>query len=498
MLHAYLLYARAAALEPSNVTYAARKVAVQGMAEITSPAKLDRDPAVEARLKQSIPLPNLTGDDLLDSREALAPPSLVGSAEKRSFNLKGDARSTIEKVAEAYGLMVAFEGDYQTPPPFTFRVEDMGFQDAMRALEMVSSSFFVPVHEHLAMVVRDTPQKRTQFTPAMSISIPFPEHLSVQESQEIVTAVQTALDIRRIRTDGLHKMVIIRDQVAKVQAARAMFASLSRLAPQIELEVEFISIDKSSTTGYGFSLPNSFPLVDFGRVAHASASIPSAFTNFLAFGGGATFLGLGISEASAMATLSKSSVVSLLKSQIVTVDGMPGSLHVGNRYPLISASYSGVGTSAGTGTTTPLAPTVNYTDLGLTLKVTPSVHEDGEVTLDLETQFSVLGAGSSISGIPIIASRKYNGKVRLRNGEWAVVAGLVQTTDSDTQNGIAGLANIPFLGKLLSQNSRERDSTEILLVLKPHLVTVPPWEYVSNPIWVGSENKPVSLFRTVQ
>ena len=100
-------------------------------------------------------------DDLRDLREALPPPMLVGPAGTKSFNLKGDARSTIEKVAEAYGLMVAFEDAYQSPPPFTFRLEDVGFQDALRALELVSSSFFVPVNEHLAMVVRDTPQKRT-------------------------------------------------------------------------------------------------------------------------------------------------------------------------------------------------------------------------------------------------------------------------------------------------------------------------------------------------
>ncbi len=461
------------------------------MAEITSEKRLDADPAKADRLKERSPEPTLIGDDLLELREALPPPSLQGSPEKKSFNLKGDPRTTIEKVAEAYGLLVAFEGDYQSPPPFTFRLEDVGFQDAFRALEMVSGSFFVPVNQHLAMVVRDTPQKRTQFTPAMSISIPFPEHMTVQESQEIVTAVQTALDIRRIRTDGLHKMVVMRDSVPKIEAARAMFTSLSRLQPQVEVEVQFISVDKSSTIGYGINVPNSFPVVDFGSVLRSSPSIPSAFTSFLSFGGGATFLGLGISQAEAMATLSNSTAVTLLESQIITVDGQPGSLHVGNRYPLISSGYYGA--STGTGQTYSPPPTVTYTDLGLTLKVTPSVHEDDEVTLDVDAQFSVLGAGSSISGIPIIASRKYAGKVRLRHGEWAVVAGLVQTTDSDTQNGVAGLANIPFIGKLFSQNNRERDSTQVLLVLKPHLVTLPPWEYVSKPIWVGSETKPLSV-----
>ena len=488
-LQAYLLYARAAALDPTKVAYATRKAALQAKAELTAQVKLDPDP-LDAAPKP--PPDSLTGEDLIDGREALAPPSLAGSPEIRSFNLKGDARMIFEKVAEAYGVLVVFDSEYQSPAPFTFRLEDVGFQDALRALEMVSNSFLVPVNAHLAMVFRDTPQKRTERSPTISVAIPIPEHLTTPESQELVTAVQQALDLKRIRTDATHRVVILRDQAFKVQAARAMFQSLSRLISQVDIDVEFISIDKSSSTNYGIGLPNSFPLVDFGNVMHASSAIPSGLTNVLAFGGGATFIGLGISEISTAATSSKSSVMNLLKSQIVTLDGQAATLHVGDRYPMIQSGYYGAAT--GTGQTYSPPPTVSYVDLGLTLKVTPSVHIDEEMTLDLEAEYSVLGAGSSITGIPIVASRKFTGKVRLKNGEWAVIAGLVQTTNADSQNGIAGLADIPFIGKLFSTNSRERDSTEVLLVLKPHLVSMPPWEYVSKPIWVGSETKPLSVY----
>src|SRR5580658_9998143 len=78
-LHAYLLYARAAALEPTNVTYAARKAALQAIAEITSETRLDTDPADAGHLKQRPPEATRSGEDLLDLREALPPPSLVGS-----------------------------------------------------------------------------------------------------------------------------------------------------------------------------------------------------------------------------------------------------------------------------------------------------------------------------------------------------------------------------------------------------------------------------------
>ena len=68
------------------------------------------------------------------------------------------------------------------------------------------------------------------------------------------------------------------------------------------------------------------------------------------------------------------------------------------------------------------------------LKVTPSVHDQGEVTLDIESEFKVLGA-TDANGNPSISSRKYAGKVRLRMDESAVVAGLMgsRRTEHDHQ-----------------------------------------------------------------
>ena len=72
------------------------------------------------------------------------------------------------------------------------------------------------------------------------------------------------------------------------------------------------------------------------------------------------------------------------------------------------------------------------------LKVTPSVHLENQVTLDVDAEFKTLGATSPVSGIPIIASNKYTAKVRLQQGEWAVIAGLVTNNDSTTRAGVRG------------------------------------------------------------
>jgi type II secretory pathway component GspD/PulD (secretin) len=481
--HAYLLYTRAAALDPKNPEFAAKKNALRTIAALSTRAELAPDPA------ESVPppVPSVSGEDL---RTALPPPRLVGSKEKKSFDLRGDPRNVIEKVGEAFGIQVVFESDYQTPPPFRFQMSDVEMDEAFHALEAVSNSFFVPVNAKLALVLRDTPQKRTERTPMMTVAVPIPQRMSVQEAQELLTAVQQTMEIRHISVDPGRRMVFLRDQATKAEIARQMFFDISQIRPQVEVDVEFLSVDRNSSLTYGISLPNQIPIVNF----MGAMPLPQAFQVIRRLTGAATPFGLGITQATVFATLAKSRSDNILDAQVVALDGQATTLHVGQRYPIVTNTYVGNTAGANQSQIFAPAPTVNFEDLGLVLKVTPWIHEGGEVTLDVETEFKTLGAPSGVNGIPIVANRKFTGKVRLREGEWGVLAGLIQITDSDSRQGWPFLSDLPWIGRLFSQNTKEKDSSQVLLVLKPHLTTLPPWESAQHSIWVGTETRPITVY----
>src|SRR5579864_214759 len=489
-LKAYLLYARAAQLDPLNASYAARRMALQTAAPLTPTPRLGRDPADESR-EATLQAEGLLSGELSGSELAVPPPRLSGSPGKHSFDLRGEPQTIFEQVAGAYGIQVIFDSAYQAPPPLRFRIADAGYVEALRALEAAADSFFVPLGEHLAMVVRDTAQKRTELTPVMSLAVPIPERISVQDAQEIATAVQQTMEIRRISLDAARRVVYFRDAVSKVLAARQVFANLSRLRAQIEVDIEFLSVSRTSTLNYGLSLPTSSSIVDFGTAFLNQPAATNAL-NFFTFGGGGTLMGMGIANAAAFATLSKASADTVLRAEIVALDGQPATLHVGDSYPVTTSSFSGAGGGVGF-QNGGFAPTIQFVDLGLVLKVTPAVHENYEVTLDVDAQFKTLGANSG-NGIPVIGSRQYQGKVRLKDGEWAVIAGLVTTNDAETPTGIAGLMNLPWIGRLFSNQTHTKETTQTLIVLKPHLVALPPWESTSKTIWTGTESRPITPF----
>jgi general secretion pathway protein D len=484
LLHAYLLYARASTLDPANVTYAEKKTSLRLAATRSMREDLGPDPAAS---DLAAPTESLSARDMLDTK-FLPPPQLEPSHDRKTFNLKGDANAIFDQVATAYGIQVVFEADYQSPPPFTFRLDDVDAETALRALETVSNSFLVPVNPKLALVVRDTPAKRTERMPDIAVAIPIPERMTAQDATEMLQAVQQTLDIRRAVLDPGKHQIFLRGEAGKVQAAQRLLAGISKIRPQVEIDVEFLSVDKNSTLNYGMTLPFPISLVNF----EGTQTLNAAFATLRELTSYATPYAIGIAQSSVFATIARASATNLLDAQLAILDGQAATLHVGEHYPIASNQY--VGSTAGqVGTVYTPPPTITYEDLGLVLKITPSVHLDNQVTLDVDAEFKTLGATSPVSGIPIIASNKYTAKVRLQQGEWAVIAGLVQNTDSTTRAGVPGLLDVPWLGRLFANNTIAKDDSQVLVILKPHVTAMPAWDNVTPPIWIGTDTRPMTL-----
>lgn len=492
-LQAYQLYAQAAALDPSKPQYALHRDALRDWAALAAQVRLadpSRDDAEDAANR--VVVEGISPSQAIGGRQALPLPRLAPTTAKQSFDLRGTARPVFEQVAAAYGIQLQFEDGYQGPASaFPFRLNDVTMAEAFHALETITNSFVVPVNPKLAMVYRDTAQRRSDSAPLITAEIPIPQRISIQEAQEMVSAVQQVMQLRRISVDPGRHAVFLRDQPGTVYAARQILANLSRSRAQVNLEIELLSVAKNSTLTYGLDLQRMAPVLNFGTFLNNVAPAISGFANFATFGGGATFLGIGITGAQAFATLSRSTTQSLFHTDVVALDGQATSFKVGDRYPIITGAWLG----GGGVDQTQFAPfpQVQFQDLGLILKVTPTVQGNGDVTLDVDAEQNAL-TGLSNNSIPVITTRHFQGVTRLAEGEWAVVAGLMQSTVGEDRSGIPGLSNIPLLGRLFTKTTQTEIVGQTLIVLKPHIVNLPPWETPSPELWVGTETKPLSIY----
>jgi general secretion pathway protein D len=479
--NAYLMYAQAAAADPRKSEYWQRAEALRRRAAVaanvlptTASASTPQPGAAPTADSAPEPIPDAESNEVAEARKPLPPFELEGAPGKKSFDLRADAKALWEQVTKAYGLDIIFDGDYQPGPVITFRLSDVEYREALHALQSATGSFIVPVSKRLMMIVKDSEQKRREVENTVAVAIPIPEPFSVQEAQELGRTVQQVMEIQRFAIDSTQRIVIMRDRVSKVRPAQMLFEQLLYGRAQVALEVELISVAKTSSLRLGLSLPTTFPITSLVKT--------------IALNGGPTSFALGVTGANAFARAAKSEGRTMYQAELHSMDGQPAQLHVGQKYPIMTVAYIG-DTSGDEPVYTP-PPTFNFEDLGFVLKLTPKVHDRQEVTLEIESEFKLLGA-ESLNGIPVISNRKFATRARLRFDEAAVIAGLVTDNDFRTLSGPAGLLNIPVLGAALGQYSRTRDDVELLLVIRPRLVTLPASEVVqTREIWLGTESRP--------
>jgi general secretion pathway protein D len=435
---------------------------------------------------------SITPEELEEARRPLPPAELKAKAGEQDFDITGDSKALFERVPEAFGLRVVFDKDYQAAQNVRFRVKKLAYRDALRALEAATDSFITPLSDQLIFVARDNPQKRQEYARTVSVAIPIPDPVTPQDMQEIANTVRAITEIRRLIVDVNKHMILMRDVVGRVRSAQIMVERLMHPAPQVMVEVDLMAVTSTSQLHYGIALPTEFPLVAFGSAKHGNilASAITTGMGYLGFGGGLGFIGIGLTETSIFASVSKSFATTLNEAQLLASQGQPATLKFGTKYPIASNEYVGSNTTGGQVYSPP--PTVTFEDLGLVIKILPHVHGLNEVTLDIEASFKLL-AGSGLNGIPIISNREYKGSVRLMDGQSAVLTGMMSATEARTITGIAGLTSVPLIGKLLSENKIEKDRDETLIVIKPRLVIPPAGEFDSKPFWVGTESRPAEV-----
>jgi general secretion pathway protein D len=111
--------------------------------------------------------------------------------------------------------------------------------------------------------------------------------------------------------------------------------------------------------------------------------------------------------------------------------------------------------------------------------------------MDVEAEFKVL-TGSSVNGIPVIGNRSVKSGIRMKMGEWAMVAGLLDTNEARTVAGLAGMSQVPYLGALTSTHEHDHSTDEVLLIMRPRLITLPPGEFLTRTYGLGTETRPTT------
>ncbi len=148
--------------------------------------------------------------------------------------------------------------------------------------------------------------------------------------------------------------------------------------------------------------------------------------------------------------------------------------------PISSTTSSGV--TYVTGYT--VEPSTSIRSIGTTLLVTPSINADHTVTLHLiQEESAVVPNGGSIPygdaatlqkfSVDTVSSRRVSGTFIAADGLMSAVGGLIRERESESVSRVPVLGSIPLLGFLFRSTVREKERSELVIFIRPHIFSTP-------------------------
>lgn len=171
-------------------------------------------------------------------------------------------------------------------------------------------------------------------------------------------------------------------------------------------------------------------------------------------------------ELSAMQEESRGEVIS--NPRVVTTNQREALIKQGKEIGYVTISGGGAAGGAAT-------PNVQFKEVVLQLKVTPTITDDNRVFLNMEVKKDEVQRYITLAGygeIPEINRREVNTAVLVEDGQTVVIGGVYEFTDRSSVSKVPFLGDVPFLGNLFKKRGRNKDKAELLVFVTPKVLRV--------------------------
>ena len=461
------------------------------------------------------------------------PPQVFASADEikakpieglRDFHYRGDSRGLLTAVAGSYGLTVTFDDAFPSRR-VRFDLEHADFATAMQAASAVTKTFSVALEDTVLYAAADNTENHRLFDRMGLRSFYIPGGASAQELNDLLNSLRTLFEFKFASLNAASSTITLRGPQGTLVAATQFLEEVNTPRPEVMFDLKVFQVSHTYMRQIGLHAPNTFNLFNIpasalvalggqnlqslinqliasgginqagnqtiaALIAQLQSQANSVFSQPVAtFGGGLTFFGLSLDQLSPVLSMNESSVRQLEHVQLRASQQKDATFKLGERYPILNASFApiynnpAISQVVGNQSYAAPFPSVNYEDIGLTLKAKPLVHNNSDVAVELEIQLRSLGS-TNTNGIPDVLNREYKGGILLKNGEPAVVAGMITQSDAKSLSGVPLLSALPGFGLLASQNTRQKEEDELLILITPH-VLYDPQRPESPEIWIS-------------
>jgi type II secretory pathway component GspD/PulD (secretin) len=418
-------------------------------------------------------------------------------------------KQILDFLSTASGISIMYDREF-VDRPATVNLDGVTFEQALNQILSTNQLSYKIINEKAILVFTDSIPKH-QIYDEQVIKTVYLSNADPTDLQQILStivrftgmAIQPAIAINKNSNS-----ITMRGTPALVQILEKIIEQNDKPRAEIVIDVEILEVDRSRTKSYGLNLsqyavgglfsPETAPsgvTTGTGSTQTTTTSTPpdalrspNAFNlNTISRGVSTADFFLAVPTAIVRFLESDNHTKLIAKPQLRGAEGTKLSVNLGEETPVVSTSYTPIATG-GAG----VNPLNSFTlkQVGINIEITPRVTLEGDILMDLFVESSSRQGDVNIAGTnyPSFGSRKVTTRLRLRDGESNLLAGLLREDESNTIQGFPGAIHVPFLKQLFSANDRKSTQTDIVMLLTPHIVrTHEITEADLRPIYIGSQ-----------
>lgn len=280
-----------------------------------------------------------------------------------------------------------------------------------------------------------------------------------------------------ITVDERTNKLVIRALAGRRDEVLKILKDLDAPTKEVLIEVRVLSIVFSPTSDMGIDWSMAFKdssidalrNLSFSNIMMNESTLSTSSGLYSNFGRIAVGK-VGVSDfTAAIRALKQVSDTKLVANpKLLVTNGEEAKIHVGDTVPYI------VSTTSGTDPATAIhSEDVRFVDVGLKLSVTPTINDNGYVTMALKPEISTVtkSIASQGGGIPQITKTEVETNVMVKDGMTIILGGLKKDQKISTHKGIPGLMDMPLLGRFFRSSSESIEDSETVIFITPHIVT---------------------------
>ncbi len=410
------------------------------------------------------------------------PVKLKYSPEKLKLRFTdASLKAVFQALGKFTGINFLFDEQFRDLP-VTVDLSEMNLEQALNSLCLAGRAFYRIIDEKTVIIVPDNPTKRNQYE-LNAIKTFYLSNINAQDVQsQLISVLRTQYKAPTIIVDKSRNSLTVRDNPRIVALAEKLLRAWDKPKGEVVIDLEIMEVSRrklqtlgtqfgQSYAGIRYSGGNEFPEsgwlplegINFSQAGNFQITLPSVLLQFLE-------------------TDSDTKVIA--QPRLRGVDSEEIKYLVGQKVPIPQTTFSPI--AAGGVSQQPIV-SYTYQDVGIEVKIKPRLHQENEVTLELEIVITSIG-GTGIADIPIISTREVKNIIRLKDGETNLLAGLLKDEERKSLKGVVGLKNLPVLGSLFSSTDRTLEQTDVILTITPHIIrTMPITDEDGKPLWIDNE-----------